>query len=260
MKQAGLSLAVSFVTASVLATGPVQTTPRDAVARLAKARAALGGEVALGAVKSLSVTLRWRSRQGGPATEGKPPIYSAEQQTYQILLPDHFLASDAGRDQSELARATGRTIPPGRPATEGFAGAADIGSRLMKVAVRERFGYFMLQCLLATDTAYPFTLRRVTGDTLHFTDPKNVAVMIDLDPVTNRPLRWRYEPVGVTNPVELPGYLRPRRMEIGDWRRVGNLLLPHKFTMFQPQSETMMTEELIGSILINPTLSKSDFK
>jgi hypothetical protein len=245
---------------SVISATTPQPAPRDAVTRLAKARAAMGGEAALAAVKTLTVKILSRGRIGGPATAGKPPVYDATRTTIQVLFPDHYLASSEGTDMSEMSRATGWTIPSGQPGSEGFAGATDIGTRAMRAGMRERFGYLMLQLLLATDTAFPFTLRRVAGDTLYFTDLSGVPVSIDLDPATNLPLRWRYEPVGVTNPMELAGRFRPRRIEIADWRRVGALRLPHKFTTFYPDMATMLREEQIESIVLNPKLTKADFK
>jgi hypothetical protein len=220
-------------------------SPR-AQSRLEEVRAAMGGAEALASIKSLRLrgTLRGRNVSARPDT--KDPAFILQRVRISLLLPDHYLR------ETEFV-----SLPfPGNRL--GFAGQRALGGSADIEPHREAFGYLVLALLMETEAAFPFALRGVEGDTLEFKDPYGIDVLVDLDPAAGLPRRIRYE----TRVRALGGALTGKRLavesEVADYKRVGNVLVPHRLTTFR--SGALNSELRFDLIEVNPPLTAADFR
>jgi len=224
------------------------TSSTAATARLNAARTAMGGTAALAAVKSLAIHFTGRDLLGSlPGVQRAEPLYAETRNTVRVLFPDHFMVL------------TEQLSP--RPTVErawGMAGRQTIGTPgpVSRVSV-ETFGQLMLQVLLRTNTPFPFTLTGVQGDTLQFIDDNGLPATVDLNPSTSLPQQLRYQRIARNVSEEDRGHF-PMRVEVGDYRPVGTLRLPHHLRTFQ--GDRLVQERRIQRIDLNPPLNVRDFR
>jgi hypothetical protein len=232
----------TLFTTTVIAQAP----PREALDRLTRARAAMGGTAELAAVRTLSLKVHDRDRMGTwfpDKVAGRPPRFDEGRSELRVLLPDHFLEA--------TTYLTG-TVHVNR---WGFAGGADQRASASSRAV---FGHLMLAMLLKTDTLFPFALKDMAGDVLRFVDPYGVDVFVELHPTSHLPQRVRYDEVVRDRDGQPTGQTRPRRVELGGYAPVGRLHLAHSRTTYQ--GDTLLQERRVEAIEINPKLTPADFK
>lgn len=228
-----------------------QRAPAMTLKRLSQARAAMGGQELL-TIKTLSFKARQRIRNRffGQAPPSVAAEYAEAMFEARILLPDHFLYERLLRFRLGEGRSRG-----------GFAGNKPLGSADINQE-RRLFGYnYALPLFLGVDTAFPFSLREVAGDTLSFRDPDNAEVLLDLDPDTQLPSRVRYK-------MGMQGEQRDIVTQIGDYRHIPgfrSLVLPYKLVQYakspsKPEGGLVMVQETIfETIEVNVPLTPKDF-
>lgn len=239
----------SIQTAAVIAalvTPPIMALASDAPpqARIDKARAALGGAAKLSAVTSLQLKGQQRTRFNVMSRGVRSADYRTEGKEIRMLFPDHYLVISDGRFGGSH---------------EGFAGAKVIGEGLVgRWRNPETFGYLALALLLRSDSVFPFAAKSEADGALTFVDPNDVTVTVDLDPKTSRPIRLRYDAPLRGNNGKPRGGTIATRIELSDFRQTGGLMLPH--TIAKYQGADLITEHTFTSIVVNPPLTKADFK
>ena len=239
------TIAMAALLAAAAVARPIGAAPQ---AGLAQARASLGGEAKLSGVKALQLTGQKRTRFNMMRRGVRSAEYQTEGEEIRMLFPDHYLIV-----------ADNRTIPGLGGSREGFAGAAVIGEGVVgKWRNPETFGYLALALLLRSDTVFPFTPKAHAPGTLTFADPAGVIVTVDLDPKTSRPLRLRFDAPLRANDGTPRGGTVPTRIELSDFRQTGGLTLPH--TLARYQGADLITEQTFASIIVNPPLTRADFK
>lgn len=213
---------------------------------LSTARASLGGERRLAAVKTVTLAGQTRNRNLGARPGSSDRAFVIQRETINILFPDRFV---------RVADFVDLPFPSDRIGFVGpsvFSGAPDVEP------YRETFGYLVLPLLLKTDSFFPFALLGSSEHSLQFRDPYGITATVTLDPVTNRPSRLNYEIRSRLQNGTLTGQRLAVTVEISDYRPVGDVLLPHVLNSFR--ESTLVTEERFDRISVNTPLDPAVFR
>lgn len=213
----------------------------EATARLATVREAMGGEARLAAISGVRIKGHARGIRNNLVERR---VYAAEPTAveYRMAFPDRFLYIHAGPLQ-------------GRPPLRGgFTGRQSLIAGMDVRGGQQMMGHLLFALLLISTTAFPVTLTGVEGDTLVFQDRDRSRIFIDLEPGTNLPRRMRF-----TARDFQQGGKRERIQEIKDFRRVGDLLLPHQLINADAAIRGLGVGLYFDSFEINPTFTDADF-
>jgi hypothetical protein len=177
-----------------------------------------------------------------------PQEFLVDQVEIRFLLPDHYV------------RIT--TSQTGYQRRFGFAGSKVIGGseRLAASTLqfrKEDLGRLLFWIFLRTDSGYPMTLRGASGTTLRFHEPDGTEVRLDLDPATHLPTRVAFSKRAQATSPTLAGKRFATVIEIGEYRQLGRLRLPHKLTEHEDGQFRRETEFV--SMEINPPLTADSF-
>ncbi len=247
------------VALAVSLNGPT-TSDQTASDRLAEARTAMGGAARLAAVKTLSLSgvLRTRNQLFGKSPDARTE-FILQHDDISALFPDHFVQHRKGatsdpEQYAGFARDTllNRTVvPPGWHTSPASYPASQIETERGGAAL------LLLPLLLKIDTVHPFTLRGVDGDALVFEDAAGRPFFLEIDPATKLPRQLRWESRVVSASGTSVNKTLKAVLEIGDYRAVGDLLLPHK--LVRRDGGVVSSEREIDSIQINPVLGPEVF-
>jgi len=250
-----VSRIVVLIGIALLGAPRVQTS-QEASALLKNARAAIGGESKLAAVRSLALQGHTRILVGSTGKLSDP--YSLD---IRILLPDDYVRIEnhdwyetrSGFAGSELLNAA-KALKPG--STFG----ASYGPEQINIE-RAVFARLMLG-MLAQTPMIPMTLRQTSAATAEVSGPDGFSAFLDFDALTHLPTRLRH-----TGPVHFPQPgstmpSAPQQAEIvwtfGDRRDVNGLKLPHHIV--RTSRDVTLEEMLFETVRVNPPLSPNDFK
>ena len=201
-------LALGVSVAASLTAAPSASTAQDPVSLLAEARAAMGGDAALDAVTSLTVT--------GSETQDIGQIATSRSLEINYLEPDKFVRTTRanhhhpaggftvtthkgfnGPLRIDVVTAPGAPMPVFIPAPEPkTAEEKQAREELMLREQRLEFAHLMIPLFAASLDAYPVTFRSEDA-AIVMTGLDGTEMRLYLDPVTRRPARleWMAHPI-----------------------------------------------------------------
>jgi hypothetical protein len=222
--QAGRQFAVA---ALVVALGPLHGQMADASAILAAARAALGGDERLSAVKTFVISGRSRQVQGDNLIPIEFEIACA--------LPDRFLRRDevpAKEDGPTTVGFNGDALIEGSPPAsvaddaEPAARQPDTARRARLAGIKEEFARLALGMFAASFESYPLTFSLAgqaeapqgTAHVLDVKGPEARSMRLFISSATHLPIMIAWQEPGS----------QPSRLYFADYRDVGGLRLPFR--------------------------------
>jgi len=244
-------MVVCLAAASAVVSGHSDLTRLDSAETpsvvLQRARAVIGGEAKLAAVKSL--VMKGEIRTQNAWYRGEPDVrYLDAPLEVRVMMPDHYSwATQVGPSRRQLVVGfRGNVLLTGAPVPDGTADGPYLEhTNLAKL---------MLALLLRTDTIVPLRLGSGggAGSTLQFVGPRSFTVYVDLDPSTRLPVRLRHQVQMKT------GGNQEVVWSFEDRQVVDGLNLPRR--ILRSQNNTLRDTLTFETISVNAPLTAADFK